>query len=245
MTDQNGLPAPASSPRPPAFKLLAQQLVNTALDFFYPPQCISCGRRVGSLLCPDCQAKIPTVLPAHESNSPLTERRATAEFDGAIQKAIHQLKYTGQRSYAKALSQRLATELARSGWQPDLITAAPLHAARLHERGYNQSDLLAEYLSLSSHIPFRPDAVQRLRDTRPQVGLGFQDRQLNVANAFRAEPGVVKDRKLVIIDDVYTTGATLRACATALLEAGAKQVWALTVASAKSSQPLPSTTPEP
>jgi ComF family protein len=162
--------------------------------------------------------------------------RSTADFGDAKQIAVHRLKYNNDTRYAALLGQRLADELKRSNWQPSLITAVPLHPARLKERGYNQSALLGEYLAKQSNIPFRAEAVQRVRETRTQVGLGRQDRLTNVADAFEADTGLARDQKIVIVDDVRTTGATLRACASALLAAGASTVWALTVASAGDSE---------
>ncbi len=83
-------------------------------------------------------------------------------------------------------------------------------------------------------LPFLPAAIRRVRDTRAQVGLGARERQINVLDAFQADPALIRDQQVLLIDDVYTTGATLRACASALLEAGATKVWALTVACASS-----------
>jgi ComF family protein len=210
-------------------RLLVQHMQNTALDFFFPPRCIACGC-VGSLFCSACQAVIPFPPPVTEPGSVLVERRATAEYGGAVQKAIHALKYKGQRAYAEPLGQRLADELARSSWQPTLVTAIPLHKTRLRTRGYNQSALLAQAFSRRAGLPFEPVAVQRLRDTPPQVGLGASERQANVSGAFGAEKRMVQNQRVVIVDDVCTTGATLCECARALLEAGAAQVWGLTVA---------------
>jgi len=105
--------------------------------------------------------------------------------------------------------------------------------SRRRDRGYNQAELLAEYLATAIAIPFESAAIVKIRDTVPQVGLNFKERQTNVAGAFQALPTRVQGQRVIIVDDVYTTGATLRACAQALLDAGAIKVWALTVASAR------------
>jgi ComF family protein len=231
MSETPGLSSDPDSPFSSRLRLLASQLKRTALDLVFPPRCVECGR-AGSLFCDACQQKLPQVPPIFDKDSPLAERRSTAEFAGGIQKAIHGLKYSGQTAFADLLGRRLVAELARSDWQPTMITAAPLHVERLRERGYNQSALLAKHLSQAKGIPFRPDAIVRIRATRQQVGLGYRDRQANMANAFQANPQIVNNQRIIVIDDVYTTGATLRSCASALLEGGATKVWALTVASA-------------
>ena len=232
MTKLTGLPeGNPGSPQNNRIRLLAHGLVNNALEFLFPSRCIQC-KSVGSLLCPNCQARYSAPRPVIERGSPLTECRATAEFEGAIREAIHALKYENQPRFAEPLAERLGVELTKSGWKPSLIVAAPLHEARLHSRGYNQSALLAERLARSAGIAFRPDVLHKIRDTQPQVGLNGRERMLNVKDAFQASAEAAHHR-ILLIDDVYTTGATLRECAQALLEAGADQVWAMTVASAK------------
>jgi ComF family protein len=236
MSDPSGLPGGASSDDSTPtgrwnLRLLARQLADTALDFLFPARCVGC-QRAGSLLCDRCQSTIRVPDPMKEAGSPLAERRTTAEFDGTIRKAIHALKYQGQRRMAVPLSQRLLAQLRQSDWQPTLITAAPMHEGRLRERGYNQAALLAAPLAQAAGIPFHDKVLQRVRETRTQVGLNAQERQDNVADAFLADSSLAKGQQIVIVDDVYTTGATLRECASALLDAGAVKVWALTVAKA-------------
>lgn len=232
MNRPSGLPVGSEAGSLQPVRLRARRLLNSLLDVIYPPQCIGCQRYAGSLLCPACQSKISPAPAAAEPASPLAGRRATAHYGPIIQRAIHELKYNRKHAIADVLAQRLLNELARTDWQPTMITATPLHTNRQRERGYNQAELLARYVALASGLPFRAGALVRTRDTRSQVGLGLRERQQNMAGAFFAEPDVVKGQRIVIIDDVYTTGATLRACASALLEAGANTVWALTVASA-------------
>jgi competence protein ComFC len=213
-----------------------RQLSNAALNLLYPPRCIGCDRHIGSLLCDDCQNRLTPVQAVQEANSPLSERKATALFDPTIRKAIHELKYHGQRGYVDILGQRLVKTLRETGWAATALSAIPLHQNRIKQRGFNQSALLASYMATELGIPFRADMVRRTRDTQQQVGLNLRERKSNVDGAFEADPAIVQGQSIVVIDDVYTTGATLRACASALREAGATQVWALTVASASLEQ---------
>ncbi len=164
---------------------------------------------------------------------PLAEQRATANYNSnrEVRKAIHALKYEGRVDLAESLGTRLIAEFHRSDWQPTLITAVPLAPIRLLERGYNQSALLADVLARSIGVPFHRETLRRVRYTRPQVGLKKTKRQENIANSFVAEPDLARNQRIVLIDDVCTTGATLKECAATLLKAGASIVWGLTVAS--------------
>ncbi len=204
----------------------ARQVIDIAADFFFPPCCIGCGR-AGNLFCSDCQEEL---LPAEAYSDPNIEVRATALYEGVMKTAIHALKYHHQPRMAIPLACRLADSFKPTGWQPTLMTAAP--ASRQKDRGYNQAALLAKHLAVSINVPFFPEAIQKIRETRPQVGLSAAERQTNVAGAFRADPARVGNHEVLIIDDVFTTGATLRACAAALLAAGARRVRGLAVASA-------------
>jgi len=216
---------------------LGQVWVDRTLDLIFPPHCVHC-KRSGAVWCLDCQKLVspaPLVIESHDDpNSPLAGRRAYALFTGSVRSAIHALKYEHKQRLAEPLGKHLAETLISSGWRPDLCTAVPLHPERLAERGYNQSALLATHMAGLCHIRFEPEAIQRLRSTRPQVGLNYVDRQQNMADAFQGSSRFVQGQAVVIVDDVYTTGATLRACAAALRTAGASTVWALTVASAAS-----------
>jgi ComF family protein len=210
-----------------------QEWVDSGLDWLFPPKCIHCQRK-GTLWCSVCRQAIeipPDPVP-QDIPPALNGRRATALFGGSIQSAIHALKYKNNRRMAVPLAARLAVTLRSAGWSPTLLTAVPLHPDRLRDRGYNQSALLAARLSAATGIPFQGNAVRRVKNTQSQVGLNFQDRQVNVAEAFVADKTIVAGGSIVVIDDVYTTGATLCACAEALRAAGAEHVWALTIASA-------------
>jgi ComF family protein len=114
----------------------------------------------------------------------------------------------------------------------DVIVPVPLHPARLRRRGYNQAALLARELGRRVGLPVEERALQRVRATRSQMRLSAADRRRNVQGAFRCADGRVRGRRVLLLDDVCTTGATLEACADALRAGGAESVWALTLARA-------------
>jgi ComF family protein len=204
-----------------------------SLDLLFPPRCAGCGR-VDAQWCARCQADIEA-LPFQFSLKVLTHLTAcaaTGVHDGKLRDALHALKYEDGQALAYALAGRLHAALEQADWQVDMIAPVPLHAARLAERGYNQAGLLAEALALRSGIPTMPNALERMKFTQSQVGLTAQEREVNVQDAFRADAVQVNGRRVLLIDDVYTTGATLDACASAALAAGATCVYGLTVSAA-------------
>lgn len=240
MTGASGLPGNTTGRNPMSdlastrslnrIGFLTRRLLQSALDLLFPPRCIECNR-VGSLFCASCQSRLPLLSPVYPG-PPLAELRSTADYRGGIAKAIKTLKYRGQWAYADILGRRLAEEFARSNWQPAFVTAVPMHEKRLRERGFNHSERLAGAMGIAAGLAFQPAAIWRLRNTPQQVGLDYRQRQENVAGAFQANPGLAAGKSVLIVDDVYTTGATLRECGNALIAAGAVAVWALTVARA-------------
>lgn len=160
--------------------------------------------------------------------------RSWGIFTGPLRKAIHRMKYKRDISLGDRLSEVLFELVDQLGWRFDLVTAVPLNPARAKERGYNQSALLAIPVALAYNIPYKSNAIRRVKNTRSQVGLTRNERKENVHGAFEANANLVKGRSLLIIDDVCTTGATLEACAQALKTAGARQVYGLTLARAVS-----------
>jgi ComF family protein len=129
-------------------------------------------------------------------------------------------------------------EMMVSYWQDvhlpaDVILPVPLHARRLRERGYNQASLLARELGKGVGLPVLENALIRVRDTAPQVDLKAKERQENVRGAFHCPDDRWAGKRVLLIDDVYTTGATLEACSLALKQRGVRIVWALTLARAR------------
>jgi ComF family protein len=204
-------------------------MITMGLDLIFPPLCVNC-ERVGSFLCPRCLA---TARRAAKRSIPgLDGVQVWGDFEGAVRAAVHAFKYEGQTRLAEPLGALVVEELAATDWQIDVVTAVPLHESRLRERGYNQAALLAQAVASARGWLFAPNAVDRIRQTASQVNLNAQERHLNVAAAFSAEPSIVEGMRVLVIDDVLTTGSTLLACADALRNAGAARVYGATVAGA-------------
>ncbi len=220
-----------------------------SLDLLFPPLCGGCGRS-GVSWCNECQSSVRKVEPpicercGHSQTSSgwcetcttfppkFTAVRSWAMFEGPIRQAIHRLKYKRDVSLGVILARPMIAYLRELNWVIEGIIPVPLGVARLRERGYNQSILLARPLALGSGKPYVPQGLIRARETRSQVGLSFTQRRENVTGAFIARSDWVVGRSLLVVDDVSTSSATLDACATALLDRGASKVYGLTLARA-------------
>lgn len=226
-------------------------LGHALLDLVFPPRCPGCGR-LGELLCAACRSALRPLPPdacrlcghalppaAPDGLCPGCQGRATS-LDGIraaclfahpLRDAIHQLKYENNTALAAPLAAYMADAWSRCGLTADLILPVPLHRKRLAERGYNQSALLSRELGRAVGVRVEETTLIRQKHTRQQVGLGIEERRANVANAF-AVHGDLAGRRVVIVDDVCTTGSTLEACAACLRAAGAASVWGFTLARA-------------
>lgn len=215
------------------------------LDLLFPPVCPGCGR-AGVLLCDDCRARIQ-IIDAVELREPparLSAIASAALFAPPLREAIHRFKYDNTRDLAGPLAAVMAAGWPRLGLAADVLMPVPLHARRLTERGYNQSALLARGLAQALAMPVDERTLIRRRHTRQQVGLGPEERRANVADAFVCR-GAVRGQRIILVDDVCTTGATLEACAAALADAGAASVQGYTLARARwlPGQPAPDAAP--
>jgi competence protein ComFC len=230
-----------------AFQLY--RLIWEALDWIYPPTCGGCGRpgirwcsacnqqtsEIAQPFCPICGNSNTDDKPCSRCRDirPLyTYLRSHTVFAGPIREAIHHLKYDSDMSLGEALATPMIDSLQKLNWSLDLVTPVPLGLVRLKERGYNQADLLARPIALCLCMPFRPRALQRKRETRSQVGLSVDERRSNMVDAFQADNNIVGGKNILVVDDVATSGATLNACARALLDAGAAKVYCFTLARA-------------
>ncbi|NOZ48861.1 MAG: ComF family protein [Chloroflexi bacterium] len=232
--------------------MIRQRWLQAIVDFLYPFRCLSCGR-LGTPFCRRCRAQAqpvgelicircgqPTTIRCicsfcrQSPPDPLQGIRGAVFYGSPISFAIHGLKYGGMTQLAAPLATYLLDHLDTHPLPFDFLIPVPLHAQRLAHRGYNQSALLAAQVGARRGIAVRSDVIYRTRHTPPQVQLSRQQRLQNMEQAFAAtQPHMLAGERILLIDDVCTTGATLRACATALKETGAGEIWALTVARAR------------
>lgn len=196
--------------------------------YLHSPLCIRCGALFvdgngGDHLCGDCLRRPPPFLLA----------RAVAHYSPPVSTLLHQLKYRADRTVLSTLSHIAVhfdfTPFASS----ELIVPVPLHLKRLRERGLNQSLLLARLFFPGEAKAIRPEVLRRIRDTMPQTRLGGKERRKNLRAAFSVnQDSDIKGKCICLVDDVLTTGATVKECAGTLLRAGAKEVKVLTMARA-------------
>lgn len=217
------------------------------LDWLLPARCGGCGA-LGTWLCPVCRGLIrPLREPIcarcgrelevrgeacscrHRLRA-LEAVRSAAAYEGPLERAIHRLKYQGRRPLAGALAGLLAERFAPFVRPDAILLPVPLHRRRRRRRGFNQSQLLVEELRRVWPVGDARGRLVRRRDTRSQVGLDRAQRRRNVEGAFHWKGPDLECRPVLLVDDVITTCATVEACARALLEAGAGEVRALSVA---------------
>jgi ComF family protein len=239
-------------PRPLArIRAGAAAIARHAADLALPPQCLSCDAPVAGhgALCARCWSKLRLIekpycarlgIPfaydigigalsaeAIADPPPFDRCRAVAAFDDVARTLVHGLKYRDRLE----LAAWMASWMTRAGGEliteADAIVAVPLHTRRLWWRRYNQSVLLAQAVARSAGKPLLTGALRRIRPTEQQVGLTADQRDRNVRGAFQvlaAEKISVAGRRVLLVDDVYTTGATVKASTRALMRAGAKAV---------------------
>ena len=221
----------------------------------FPPICGGCGKS-GKRWCEECQSRVPIIrdhfcqscgIPTKyveicekcKSEPPsYREMRSWAVFDSPVQDALHTLKYRRNMGIGEALALHMTDFVRSLHWKIDLLIPVPLGEKRLKERGYNQVGLVAQPLTYQIGWQYTPSALWKSRETRSQVGLSISKRRENVFGAYQANPEIVKRKSVLLMDDVATTGSTIQSCTQALLDAGAREVYALTIARALSHHDL-------
>lgn len=230
-------------------------LSNLASDFIsllFPEDCMACQEllaRGESTICTTCRINLPYTN-CHLNNSaenefvsrfynkvPVKHALAFLYFtrSGKVQKLLHQLKYKGHQEIGELLGNWYGSQLKEYDFHEhfDLIIPVPLHQRKLKTRGYNQSDSFAKGLSESLDLPWQANALQRVSDSATQTKKSRLERWHNVGEIFKINDiAFVADKRILLVDDVMTTGATLEACALVLLAGGAESVSVAAIAAA-------------
>lgn len=240
---------------------LRESMLKALLDIIFPPRCHNCKTfipaagalhlcspcleecaLIGSPLCRKCGVPFLSGAgddhlcgPCIDEPPPFITARAAAIFDGPVRELIHRLKYNGRFQHRRPLallaSQRL-TPYVRD-YAPDLLVPVPLHVKRLRQRGFNQAVLLGELLAREWRLPISRANLRRIRWTEPQINLSAAERITNVRGAFIVKnPGLIREKRILLVDDVYTTGSTAAECTRVLMKAGAESVMVITIARA-------------
>ena len=222
-----------------------KRFLNFILELFYPKFCLGCGKE-GTWICSDCFEKIKALdsfycpvcrkrLPNGEicktcsGKTKLSKFFAAARYESPlIKKAVHKLKYNFIKDLAPPLSSLIINFLKNFNFDSDfLIIPVPLHKSREHWRGFNQANELAKEISKSLRVPLDSNELTKIKNVPPQVEVkDYQKRKENIQGAFRVKrPELLRNKRVILIDDVYTSGSTMEECATQLLKAGVKEIW--------------------
>lgn len=212
------------------------------VNLFYPRLCLLCEGalvRGEDLLCTNCQATLPHTY-LHEQRSEILFRKLRSSLpiehvlayllyqkSGSTQKLLQLIKYKNYPELANLIGRHFGSRLQASGMEKkfDYIIPVPLHSRKQRQRGYNQSERFAEGLAESLHLPLATNWLLRTKESATQTRKSRLDRWINVADIFVvAAPEKVKGKRILLVDDVVTTGATLEACGNVLLKAGCAEL---------------------
>lgn len=227
---------------------------NHVLSIFFPPRCPVCDEVIfpDREICEDCRKKITRIREPvckkcgkpladerreycgdcsgyshRKKNHFYTQGKAVFVFEGAIRGSMYRFKYGGRQEYAafyaKAAAEQYGDWLRRNG--VEAVVPVPMYSRKKRRRGYNQAEVFAKALGRELHMPVDCGMVRRIRNTVPQKELTGEERVQNVKNAFQFAADIVKYKKIVLVDDIYTTGSTIDAVAEVLLAAGVRKIY--------------------
>ena len=228
-------------------------MIQNMKKLLWPEICPFCGKVYGTGICPACESKLNELLVKQPwcMKCGIPIRRMEQEYchdcknkelhfdvgralwlhKPPVSHSIYQFKYHNQREFGKYYVRELLKQFESTirKWNPDLIIPVPIHKRRRRKRGYNQAEILAREIARLTNIPTDSKILKRIRYTNPQKKLDDKLRKRNIQNAFQVRGDISHVRRVLLIDDIYTTGNTLNECAKKLKEAGVENVYFLTV----------------
>lgn len=219
------------------------------LDLVYPPHCLICREEGASYLCAKCIEKIDLIKPpfCRKCGGPTESfncaecrdreyhfecARSAGIYDDVLREAIHALKYNNHIAIAEPLAEIMAESFRDTGLagKADIVIPIPIHVSRTIRRGFNQSEELARGFTKRVHLPMDPSVLHKARKTKRQMELPFDLRVSNIQGSFKVTHAErIRGKRVLLIDDVFTTGSTLDEAAKVLLAAGASTVYAYTL----------------
>ena len=205
------------------------------LQFLFPAKCILCRKVLSKEetdLCHECRKNQPVYPESKIKLSFLAQWTGLWYYKENVRQSILRYKFAGRRSYAAAYGRLLAMKLLQEGWDaPDVLTWVPISRQRKRKRGYDQVEIFGEVLAKELGLELIP-ALKKVRNTKPQSTMGsLSHRKANILGAFVVtDPELIRNKSVLLLDDIVTTGATASECARVLLTAGAKEVKLATLA---------------
>ncbi len=216
-------------------------LAKSAINFIYPPYCLICQfplKESDRLICENCWQELPKIDENLDVFNEIGSRLADEiffseaisiwEFNPQVQTIIHHLKYQGFKVLANRIGIFMADRIKKMSLSINntILIPVPLHKTRIRERGYNQSALLCQVIASETSFVYNEEILKRIRYTQSQTKLNTVERAKNVENAFKVfSSNEIKNKLIVLVDDIITTGSTMNACAKELMNKGASAVY--------------------
>lgn len=212
-------------------------LLSVLFDLLFPPRCVFCGCIIapGTKICNSCAHKVVPVKTVRRMNLPAVGKNIPCAvlypYAGSVRESILRFKFEGEKRNANYYAERLATQILEQfrGSAFDFVTSVPLSDKRKKERGYNQSELIARRISEQLGVPYA-ECLSKTADNAEQHRLKRNERKANVKGAYQVSDTGIPGRRILMVDDIMTTGATLSECASVLYKAGAESVFCAVVA---------------
>lgn len=211
-------------------------MLEFVLNFLFPPACCVCGKLDQNWLCPKCEKRVERLEKSclvEIENKKYEKLLYLFQYESLVRKLILRYKFSNKAYLNHFFANQIAQneknrELLK---EYDMIIPVPMHKKKMQKRGYNQTELVANELEKSLGIPMRKDILSKVVNTTTQSKLGGKARQSNIQHAFFIQNDIeVEDKKIILLDDIYTTGATSEECSRVLKDAGAREILVLVLA---------------
>lgn len=210
-------------------------MIKKLMQIIYPSKCIFCDKDLEFNkqidICSECYKKLTFADNSKSEKSYVDEVYSAVEYKGEVKKAIKRFKYQNKAYLFRTFARLILNNIEKNNIKADIIVSIPLHMDREVERGYNQSELIAKELSKNMKIKYSNKILKREKTTAHLAKCNKKERKHMIEGVFKViAPDIIKDKVVIVVDDVYTTGATINECGKVLKLGGAKKVIAITVA---------------